>query len=418
MVDSIVPSVGLLSESRAEAMCPIFKDFIRFRPAKVLRTLDSCQKIRQIITNPDDKGMARTTRSVVRFFFKLGSLGFGGPIALLGMLEEEWVQKRKYLTLEAFQTEVAIAKIFPGPLSTLVAISLVRKKFGLRTAWLAGSAFILPAFILILVLGILLNSVQRFQGLNQALIGLQLGAVVVTILSVYRLCKTQYESPRLFLWLGIVAFVTFKFSAFEPIAVIASGLLGVLLHQTKGKLLDGAPLLLLFLFTVGASFTTFGSGIAIVPALESLLVAKTGWVKPNEFLDGLLLAQVTPGPLLIIATYLGYKAHSFPGAVVTTFAAFLPAFLFGLFVIPRLRNRLLKARLGLVFLDGIWIGVAGALLGSTLKLITYLIPHLNPGLGLGVGILGLLTPKSKNISAPVMILGVALFYSVAKSLLP
>ncbi len=362
--------------------------------------------------------MARTTRSVVRFFLKLGTMGFGGPIALLGMLEDEWVQKRKYLSLEEFQTEVAIAKIFPGPLSTLVAISLVRKKFGLRTAWLAGSAFILPAFFLILLLGMLLNSVQRFQGLDQALIGLQLGAVVVTILSVYRLCKAQYESPRLFLWLSTVAYVTFHFSAYEPVAVISSGLLGVILHQSKGKLLDGAPLLLLFLFTLGASFTTFGSGIAIVPALESLLVAKTGWVKPNEFLDGLLLAQITPGPLLIIATYLGYKAHAFQGAVVTTIAAFLPAFLFGLFVIPKLRSRLLNARLGLVFLDGIWIGVAGALLGSTLKLITYLLPHLSPALGLCIGVLGLLTPKSRNISAPILILGVALFYSVGKSLLP
>jgi chromate transporter len=362
--------------------------------------------------------MPRTPRSVATFFLKLGSIGFGGPIVLLGMLEDEWVHKRKYLTQEAFQTEVALAKIFPGPLSTLVGISLARKKFGLRTGMISGIAFILPAFLLILIFGLLLNSVRRFQGLDQTLVGLQLGAIVVTTVSVFRLCRKQYQTPRLYPWMGLVAWITLRFSAFEPVAVIASGLIAILLYQAKDKLLDGAPLILLFLFTVGASFTTFGSGIAIVPALESLLVAKTGWVSPTEFLDGLLLAQITPGPLLIIATYLGFKAHSLSGALVTTTAAFLPAFLFGLYLIPKLRSKLLKARLGPIFLEGVWIGVAGALFGATIKLATYLIPHINPPIAAGIGGMAILIQVFRSIPAPAVILGVAFCYSLTLNLLP
>src|SRR4029453_2418593 len=328
-------------------------------------------------------------RELVRYYLRLGLLGFGGPVALVGQMEREMVGERKWLTKEEMREGIAVCQSLPGPLAIQVGIWISYIRGGFWGAWAGGWAFILPNFVIVTVLGALyihfggLSAVQAvFYGLSPALIALILH-------SCYRLTKLGMKD-----WLewGLAAaafVITVAVRAEVALLFIGCGILGVLYYgslfrqrttsSTTTSLLAGLPLVAtapgptgamlgkLFTFFLKAGSMTFGSGLVIVPFLEKGLVQQTGWLNEREFLGAVAMGMVSPAPVVITATVVGYLVAGFWGAVVATIGIFLPSFLLILIVAPiLLRYRTNPNVQG--FIKGAYAAAIGTILGACVLL--------------------------------------------------
>jgi chromate transporter len=319
-------------------------------------------------------------KELAKIFLKLGSIGFGGPIALIGMMDSEFVQKRNRISPARFQQFVAVAKLFPGPLATLVAVRIGKELHGKRGALIAGFCIIFPAFLMVIALSLTLKKLELIGFLNQFWLGLSLGALAVATQATIQLSKPLFKSTLMTheqIWLVLFAtgILTFLFPRWEAAFIVGSGLMG-LLHQQiqKARLREmGSFLILAVLFysCFKASVFTFGSGIAIVPVLRTVFIDQHHWVSNEDFLKGLTLGQITPGPLVIVSTYLGFITASFAGATFATVGTFFPTFMFGMFVMPALESKILSSEKLKYFFAWLLPAVCGAIFGSLLRLMQF-----------------------------------------------
>ena len=291
-------------------------------------------------------------KEILTVFLRLGTFGFGGPVAMIGYMEEECVHRRKWMSAHEFHKTVAVCKLFPGPLATLIAIRLGTHKAGRLGGALAATCLILPAFLMILGLAQVTSITESMPALVPLWAGLTVGALAISFLAVVQLSKPLFLNrhlPMLTLisLILINAVLTFYDPPHEALYLIATGFLGIAFTWIKTKsrtfeLFSGAVAFTLFYSCVKASFLTFGSGIAIVPVLKAVFVDEHHWISNDTFLKSLTLGQITPGPLVILGTYLGYVILGFAGAVITTVGTFLPTFFLGLFVVPAVEKKLLQ----------------------------------------------------------------------------
>lgn len=317
-------------------------------------------------------------KEIFKLFLKLGSVGFGGPIALIGYMEEECVKKRKWLTLAEFHRVVSVAKLFPGPLATLIAIRIGKMQHKRWGGWIAGFSLILPSFLMILALANGVLFLDHYPKFAPFFVGLTLAALVVALNAAVNFSKPVFKSSEFsrgtatFVLLISCAF-TFMFPNLEIGILLFFGLLGLALSIVgkRRRAREAGSLLILFLIFWGcfrASLFTFGSGIAIVPVLRSIFIDKYHFVSNHQFLQGLTLGQITPGPLVIISTYLGWIPAGTAGAVAATIGTFLPTFIFGIFVMPRVEGFILRSTRLKVFFEWMVAAVCGAIFGSLARL--------------------------------------------------
>ena len=315
---------------------------------------------------------------IIKLFLKLGTIGFGGPIALIGFMEEECVVKKKWISLEDFQKFVAVSKLFPGPFGTLVAIRIGRERCGTKGGIAAGVCLIMPAFILILLLATLAKSLNTISYLNPFWLGLSLAALAVAIQATVNLTRPLFKYQKLsqthlYFLIVTTATLTYLFPRYEAAFIFLAGLTGlfskyVLKRNRSLEVVSIAILSLLFVSCFRASLFTFGSGIAIVPVLSTIFIDEHHFISNEDFLKGLTLAQITPGPLIILSTYLGFIVQSWGGAVVTTIGTFLPSFILGTYVIPRVESQILRNEKLQVFFNWLLPSVCGAIFGSLIRL--------------------------------------------------
>lgn len=292
------------------------------------------------------------------------------------------VGERKWVDAAEFQRFVGVAKLFPGPLASLVAIRLGRAYAGGLAGFLAGLGLILPAFIMILILARTAASLDQYPLLNPLWIGLSLAAIAISLQATYKLTKPLYQPsarlsrPTTTAILLVSALLTYSFPRLEAAFIIGSGLLTLLWTQLNGRsrpreVASMGLLVLIFLTCFRASVFTFGSGIAMVPVLRAFFIEENHWVNAHEFLRGLTLAQVTPGPLVIIATYLGHVVADVPGAVAATLGTFTPTFIFGLWLMPKFESTMLGNPKLRAFFDGLLPAVCGAIFGAMVRLLFF-----------------------------------------------
>lgn len=317
---------------------------------------------------------------ILGVFVRLGLAGFGGPMAHIAMMEEETVRRRRWLSEECFLEGLAICQLLPGPISTQMGIYLGYVRGGLPGGLLAGLAFIGPAFLIILALswlyfqyGTVLQVASLFYGINPAVIALILA-------SCYRLGRSAITDVPLAAIFAAALLATWLFRTDTMVLLVAAGLLGVLLYARpsgtpSGKALLPWPLmafalafpasrhLRLALFFLRVGVLIFGGGYVMIPFIEREVVHGLGWLSPQEFLDGLALGQITPGPIIITATFIGYKVAGLSGALVATAAIFLPSFAFIFAAAPHLA-RLRQAPWAQGFLKGVNPAAVGAILGA------------------------------------------------------
>lgn len=258
-------------------------------------------------------------KEVFFYFLRLGSLGFGGPLALVSSMQKETVDKRKWLTHEEFNSTFALIKAMPGPIAFMTAVFLGRKRAGFWGGLIAGVTLNFPAFCMMILFSLFFSSLSHISFVHVLMTGMQVTALGVILGSLKGLVKGN-ETNAFFWFLVLVSgSLNYYHPSIEPVIILAFG--GMMIAQRK--LFDMATMGLVF-FKAGA--LVFGSGLAIVPMLKHDVVTKYHWLTQSEFLDALAFGQMTPGPVVITATYIGHKMYGMPGAFLATFAIFAAAF--------------------------------------------------------------------------------------------
>lgn len=382
-----------------------------------------------------------------RYMLKLGATGFGGPVALMGYMHRDLVETRRWVPEEEFQLSVALAQIMPGPLAAQTAMALGYFRHGVCGATLAGLAFVLPSFLMVLALGVLYVAFHGLWWVQALFYGI--GTVVIAIIAVaaVRLARSNNKRDAL-LWAVCLAVfaLTVGFQAELALAFILAGLV-VLAVRSPPRWLQrrttaaAAPSLLAaipgwdaavawvarhpyvteFLFFAKAGAFVFGSGLAIVPFLHEGVVAQHGWLTEAQFLDAVAVALITPGPVVITVAFIGYIVGYGWGGVGTgllsgTVAAagmFLPVWLFTVVPAPWFRRHRQHPQLK-AFAAGATSAATGAMAGAvvilglrtfqglpTVTLGSVAVRALPPAL-LGLAALPLLWWK--KVSEPVLVL--------------
>ena len=327
-------------------------------------------------------------RDLVRYYLRLGALGFGGPVALCGQMEKELVEERKWVTKDELREGIAVCQSLPGPLAIQVGIFISYLRGGFWGAWAGGWAFIFPNFVIVASLGALYVHFGDLPPVRAIFYGVSPAVIALILYSCDRLARLGMED--LMQWVIAVAClaVTVALQAEVALLFIVSGVVGILYYGTVTRLkrLPSLPLLAavplgvgaskglpgwmlakLLLFFLKAGSLTFGSGLVIVPFLEKGLVQQTGWLNERQFLVAVAMGMLSPGPVVITATFVGYLVAGFWGSLVSTVGIFLPSFLLVLIVAPILiRHRANPNVQG--FVKGAYAAAIGTILGASILL--------------------------------------------------
>ncbi len=313
---------------------------------------------------------------LTRYFLRLGTLGFGGPVALVGFMRRDLVEERRWILEEDFKEGLALAQLAPGPLAAQTAMYMGYVHYGVWGATLIGTAFVLPSFIMVVALA---WAYQRYGGLRWMQAAFYtIGACVIGIIanSAYKLTSKTLGKDKL-LWLVFLAaaVATVLTEKENVLLFLGSGIL-VWLIKTPPRFIQSSPSLkavdpallgTLFAFFAKAGAFVFGSGLAIVPFLYSGVVKDYHWLNDRQFLDAVAVAMITPGPVVITVGFIGYLVAGLPGSCAAALGTFLPCYLFT--VVPAPYFKRYGKRPGIAaFVDGVTAAAVGAIAGAVIVL--------------------------------------------------
>ncbi len=305
---------------------------------------------------------------LVGYFLRLGTLGFGGPVALVGLMEKDLVQDKKWLTATEMRDAIAVCQSLPGPLAIQVGILIAYMRAGFWGAWAGGWAFILPNFVMVAILGALYVHFGGLSWITAIFYGVSPAVIALIVHSCWRLTKIGMADWLQWALAGVCFVVTVVLEAEVAVMFIGAGLVGIVYYAGVRRkaasaaalaattLATGAQLLLFFL---KAGSLTFGSGLVIVPFLEKGLIQEAHWIGAREFLVAVAVGMISPGPVVITATFVGYIVAGFWGSLVSTVGIFLPSFILVLIAAPILiRHR------GNPYVQGFVKGAYAAAIGT------------------------------------------------------
>ena len=328
---------------------------------------------------------------LLRFFAALGTTGFGGPIALVGYMERELVERRRWVTPQEFRDGLAFSQLAPGPLAAQLAMYLGWVCNGVRGATLAGLAFVGPSFLMVVVLAALYSRFGGLPWLQGAFYGVGAAVIAIIARSAIKLTRTTLGRDLLLwvlfvlcagvtawreselVWLFVMCGVAAMLVRAPPkrgkrLASYAAGLPG--LTQLLTGVHGAAPLpeiATVFLFFASAAMFVFGSGLAIVPFLYDGVVQQHHWLSERQFLDAVAVALITPGPVVITVAFIGYLVAGLAGATAAAVGVFAPVYAITVFLAPHY-ERLKADRRVRAFVDGVTAAATGAIAGAAIVL--------------------------------------------------
>jgi chromate transporter len=355
--------------------------------------------------------------SFVRYFLGLGTWGFGGPIATVGYMQRDLVERRHWMTRADFVDGVALGQTMPGPLAAQVAMWVGYLRRGTFGALAVAAAFIAPSFLLVLTVAAIYRRYSGLPVVQSLFYGIAPVVVAIIAVAAWKLAKLTNKSDKR-LWAISVALLLVTAITGAEIAYlfIAAGLFMLLWDAPPRRLLPrranppgrpteppaasalavpiaigaakhswvvlaaaGGTLVALGLFFAKAGAFIFGSGLAIVPFLREGVVVQHHWLTSGQFLDAIAMGLITPGPVVITATFIGYLVGGLVGAIVATVAIFTPIYLGvvlpGRWFIRHRTNKQIKA-----FVRGATAAAAGAIAGAVTVLARQAIPDWKTGL--------------------------------------
>lgn len=352
----------------------------------------------QLATGAESPAVGRYVGLIplVAYFLKLGTIGFGGPAALVGYMRRDLVETDQSVDEDTYNLSLALAQVMPGPLAAQSAIAIGYFQHGIIGATLVGLAFVAPSFLMVLGLSWLYVAFGGLPWMQALFYGI--GAVVIAIIAVaaYRLARgTNKRDPllwgvfaTLFLgtvwsgaelaWLFILAGVVLVFWRAWPGArgaivitftalALAAGAWGLETFLLRADTSGGSlPLQILLFFTKAGAFV-FGSGLAIVPFLQQGVVHELGWLTEHQFLDAVAVALITPGPVVITVAFIGYLVYGVTGATLAAIGIFLPVYIFTILPAPWFQRHRNNPQLR-AFVSGATAAASGAIAGAVLLL--------------------------------------------------
>ena len=335
---------------------------------------------------------------LVLYFLKLGTIGFGGPAALVGYMRRDLVEERRLIDEHTFNLSIALAQIMPGPLAAQTAMAIGYFRAGVIGATLVGLAFVLPSFLMVLGLGAGYVAFGGMPWMRAMFYGIGPAVIAIIAIAAQRLARgTNKQDPLLWAVFSVLFVVTaWTGTELGPLFIVA-GLI-VLLSRTwpgyrraailTAACLAGSPVIggveyvldrshqatagesvlveILVFFTKAGSFV-FGSGLAIVPFLQQGVVHDLGWLNEQQFLDAVAVALITPGPVVITVAFIGYLVAGTAGAVLAAIGIFLPVYFFTIVPAPWFKRHRDNAQLR-AFADGATAAASGAIAGAVIVL--------------------------------------------------
>ncbi len=354
---------------------------------------------------------------IVAYFARLGATGFGGPIALVGYMQRDLVEDRKWFSREDYKEGLALAQLAPGPLAAQLAIYLGWVRGGVLGATAVGLAFVLPSFCMVMVLSAVYLQVGGLPWMRGAFYGI--GAAVIGIIarSAWKLAGATLGKARMLwaifavsavatgvtetesVWLFLLSGVACVLAAERPRALVAVLPWPILLTGLHGAA-DVPQLWRIFGYFAEAGAFVFGSGLAIVPFLHGGVVHDYGWLTEAQFLDAVAVAMITPGPVVITVAFIGYLAAGPIGGCIAAIGTFLPCYLFVIGPAPYFRKIAKNVRIA-AFVDGVTAAASGAIAGSAFVLGRRAIVDV-PTVLIALGVVGAMT-FLKKAPEPILI---------------
>jgi chromate transporter len=374
-------------------------------------------------------------KNLALYFLKLGTIGFGGPVALIGYMHRDLVEKRKWITEEDYKEGLALAQLAPGPLAAQLSIYLGYIHYRIIGATIAGLAFVLPSFLMVLGIGYAYVKAGGLPWMQAIFYGIGAAVIGIITISSYKLSKKSLGKDWVLWIIAIVLAVTTFITESEVLWLVLLAGIIVWLYKAPPKKFTRSlnsifilPVLLQVLNNTGlneklsqvgwfffkAGAFVFGSGLAIVPFLYGGVVKDYHWLNEQQFLDAVAVAMITPGPVVITVGFIGYLVAGVPGACVAALATFLPCYLFTVIPAPYFKkygkHPAIKA-----FVDGVTAAAIGAILGAVFVLGKR---QLTDAISVGMAVTTILVLlRFKKIQEPFVILVAAILGLLIKNYL-
>ena len=329
---------------------------------------------------------------MVRYMAKLGTIGFGGPVALVGYMHRDLVENRKWISEQDYKEGMTLSQLMPGPLAAQLGIYLGYVHYGVTGATLAGIAFVLPSFLMVLALGWAYLQYGGLTWMQAVFYGVGAAVIGIIAISAYKLTAksvgkdkllwaiylvaagvtivTESESVWIFLISGLIVWLVrappknwFKPNTTAMVAFAAQ------LPNAAGPatVIDWPVLAQIAIFFTEAGAFVFGSGLAIVPFLYGGVVTQHAWLNERQFVDAVAVAMITPGPVVITVGFIGYLVAGLPGATVAALATFLPCYLLTIIPAPYFRKHGKRPAI-VAFVDGCTAAAIGTIAGAVIVL--------------------------------------------------
>lgn len=319
------------------------------------------------------------------YALKLGAIGFGGPVALVGYMHNDLVEERKWISEAQYSEGMTVAQVAPGPLAAQMGIYLGYVHYGISGASLVGIMFVLPSFLMVIGLGWAYRIYGGLEWMQAVFYGVGACVIGIITLSSYKLSRKLIKGRLLWIIFAVTAVITVIKESEEVLLILAAGVLvwllqsppkwlrpnafGIelspllLLVQSAPVVVDGNILWTLFWFFTQAGAFVFGSGLAIIPFLYGGVVNQYHWLTDRQFLDAVAVTMITPGPVVITVAFIGFLVAGLAGASVAALATFFPCYLFTIIFAPYLKKH--GKHPGITsFVSGVTAAATGAIAGA------------------------------------------------------
>src|SRR5829696_304085 len=334
-----------------------------------------------------------TLWQLTTYFLKLGTIGFGGPVALVGYMQRDLVGRHQWIADEEYKLGLALAQIMPGPLAAQLAIAIGYFAHGVLGATLVGLAFVLPSFLMVLGLSALYVAFGGLWWMQAVFYGVSAAVIGIIAIAASKLARkvngrdpllwgifavlfivtavAQAELAEFFLLAGILVLLIKAppqwLRSRLPVFGVAPGVLALPVLAAAAAAAQSNVLWDILLFFTKAGAFVFGSGLAIVPFLYEGVVRQFGWLSEQQFLDAVAVAMITPGPVVITVAFIGFLVARFPGATLAAIGIFVPVWVLTVIPAPWFVRHRTNAQLR-AFSDGATAAASGAIAGAVVVL--------------------------------------------------
>ncbi|MDG2450042.1 MAG: chromate efflux transporter [Saprospiraceae bacterium] len=319
-------------------------------------------------------------KDVFKYFFKLGFIAFGGPAAHVAMMQDDLVERKKWLSTEQFLDYMGATNLIPGPNSTEMTMHCGYHRAGVGGLFVAGMSFIFPAVLITLLVAIFFENISQLAWTAPIIAGIKASVLSFIAGAILKLSKKAVKN-YLLLAIGVIVLIASLLGINEILAILAAGFIALCLSMLiPSKRLNVlailpalivtsasyTPLKLFFVFLkVGA--VLFGSGYVLFAYLDGELIDNLGWLTHSDLVEAIAIGQITPGPVLSTATFIGYKVGGISGAVLATLGIFIPSFFYVWLLNPIVKKIRQNPQLT-SFLEAVNVAAVAVMIAVTFKM--------------------------------------------------